>query len=984
MRKRTGFFLCFLLLALLCCTGWAGCSGPLSGKNDFLSTDQRQWLDERTGKLDVLMGYDAPPNIFRAEDGTGQGILVDFLREIERLLDFEFSTHDFTSWNKLIKYAETGRDFIVVGIAPTRARSEYLSFTAPFLKVPYIIVTRKNAPFATMKGLAGAKVCTVAHYAINDYIADHYPLIHPTGVKNNLQGLRSVADGRFDAMVINQLYASYIIEKQGLANLRIAGESGYLNRLCAATSRRNPQLFAIVEKAVDQISPQARQAIYSRWLHNTRSLLENDTFLMLLAGGAALVMLLTVSWVWCRSLRRALHKKTREQQLHLNRYRAIFENSPLGLARLGRHGKILDCNDNLPLLMGAPRERLIGTPAEQWLGPDILQPPEDTSGPSQYAVEFKRRLPDSRENRYLRGVFNHLTSDGQTETIATFEDITDRKKALKELEESERRFRTLFEDMEMIAVQGYDESRRVVYWNRASQQLYGYSREEAMGRNLEDLIIPDHMREQVVHDVQAWVHHDIPIGAGELLLHTKHGSEVPVYSSHVMLTLRSGRREMYCVDVDLSDVKKALAELEQAKNEAESANQSKSLFLANMSHELRTPLNGIMGMHQLLGMTRLDPEQKEYVRTAAFSAKRLTTLLSDILDLSRIEVGKLEFHNEPFNLRNAIQQVEQLFRPLCREKGLKLLVDMDESLPSMPVGDVSRLQQILNNLIGNATKFTEKGHIGLDVTPIVPGNDGNYRILFTVHDTGIGIADSQLDALFEAFVQAEEGLTRKYQGAGLGLSIVKKLVRDMGGNISVESSPGQGTAFHICLPFGLGQETPEDRDFASEEAAGPLPQLKILVAEDDDVNQTMLVKLLEKKGCSVIAVADGEKALHVLGTDRFDMVFMDIQMPLMDGVRATQEIRAGKAGEAHRDIPIIALTAFAMTGDREHFLHAGMNDYLAKPVEGPDIMRILRKYAATRNRPAPNNGQPTRKTRPDRSSPTSDNARTMSAKSSDH
>lgn len=516
------------------------------------------------------------------------------------------------------------------------------------------------------------------------------------------------------------------------------------------------------------------------------------------------------------------------------------------------------------------------------------------------------------------------------------------REAVMALQESELRFRKLLDDVDMVAVQGYDEGRRVVFWNRASQRVYGYTESEARGRLLEDLIIPEGMREDVIRAVADWVERGVPIAPGALDLRHKDGGMVPVYSSHVMQKTLSGRKEMYCIDVEMTEIREAQRQLVKAKEAAEEASEAKSRFLANMSHEIRTPLNGIMGMMQLLESTSLDSEQEEYIASAMQSCRRLTELVGDILDLSRIEAGRLEIKNEAFDLRAAARSVEELFRLPARQKKLGLRVRIDPAIPDGLMGDSPRLQQILNNLVGNAIKFSPSGEIVIEACPL-PSPPGIIRVLFSVTDSGIGMAADMIERLFAPFTQADERYTRKYQGAGLGLSICKQLVELMGGSIAVETTLGAGSTFYFSIPFRLAPGL-------SGPVPGPRPSIgahrntcRILLAEDDKVNRMAIARTLEKEGHAVYGVENGQQAVQALANKDFDMILMDVQMPVMDGVTATRHIRRGDAGRDKAGIPIIALTAYAMDGDRERFLAAGMDDYVAKPMDRKTLNLVIGK-----------------------------------------
>ncbi|GAB6058235.1 response regulator [Desulfonatronum parangueonense] len=381
---------------------------------------------------------------------------------------------------------------------------------------------------------------------------------------------------------------------------------------------------------------------------------------------------------------------------------------------------------------------------------------------------------------------------------------------------------------------------------------------------------------------------------------------------------------------------------------AEAANKAKSDFLANMSHELRTPFNGIMGMMQLLETTTLDAEQAEYTAIAIKSADRFTRLLTDILDISRIEAGKLEIRAEQFSLQELHDSVIELFSVAAREKGILLDCSLDPLIPGQLIGDVARVRQVIFNLVGNALKFNDKGIVTLEMAYLSSPKPGECRIFFSVSDTGIGIPDDKLDTLFKPFVQVDASYTRSYQGAGLGLSIVKRLVDLMGGNISVDSTAGEGTTMYVVLPFKLPEGLSVSSVQGPRQIAKATQCLRILLAEDEPSNSFLVSKLLEKVGHVVTIAEDGRQVLDLLEAQDFDAILMDIQMPVMNGVEATMAIRQSTTLGAKKDIPIIALTAYAMLGDREKFLAAGMDDYLAKPVKMEGLAKALERAVSAK------------------------------------
>jgi len=520
-------------------------------------------------------------------------------------------------------------------------------------------------------------------------------------------------------------------------------------------------------------------------------------------------------------------------------------------------------------------------------------------------------------------------------------DISERKQVEKELRRSKEKYQNIFENSVLGLYQSVPEG-RFISVNPAFARLFGYDSPEEMLACVSDighqLYIDPKDRERAIKLIteQGFLE------GFEIEVQRRDGTTFWVSMNTKIARDEDGLHFDGTVE-DITKRKRAEEMLKSAKEAAEEAVRAKSEFLANMSHEIRTPMNAVIGMTGLLLDSDLDDEQRESVETIRNSGDALLSIINDILDFSKIESGKMGLENRSIDLRGFVKSSMDLVAVSAAGKGLSLSCRIDGSVPEAIMSDPTRLRQILVNLLANAVKFTENGGVEVAITSKALA-DGVHQIHFAVRDTGIGIPPDRQDKLFHSFSQVDMSTTRRYGGTGLGLAISRRLVEIMGGRIWVDSSPGEGSTFHFTMPVLASAAGLPSVEAKAVPAKNPGEtngngKMRILLAEDNAVNRKVVSQMLRKLGYSADMAEDGLEVLRALERQHYDLILMDIQMPEMDGLEASRQIR--KLRPAAEQPHIIALTAYALDGDRERCLEAGMDSYVSKPVRIEDLKAAL-------------------------------------------
>ncbi len=615
------------------------------------------------------------------------------------------------------------------------------------------------------------------------------------------------------------------------------------------------------------------------------------------------------------------------------------------------NGILIDISNSVSRVTGFTREEVIGKSVNLFYSnPNnqntLLKELLSNGSVEEYSLDLQKK-DGSIADIVINSAVIHDSNGNPDSILSILHDITETTRAIESHRYSEKKFKTITQSIQDAIIMMNDKG-LISFVNRAGTMMFGYTKEEMLYTDLHELIAPPQYLLSFRRGFEAFRNTGKGLLVGrtlEIEARRKNGSKFPVELS---ISATKMNDSWYAIGIirDITERRRAEKDIVEASEAAENASRTKSEFLTNMSHEIRTPLNTIIGATGLLSETNLDNEQMKLVEMMHSSGESLLALINDILDISRIEAGKITLEEIFFNLNDLVKKICDTLSVRSSQKNLEMTYEIKPGVPDFLVGDPNRLRQILVNLIGNAIKFTEKGSIRVSVENMET-TENSSTLKFSISDTGIGIPSAKLESIFNTFTQADASVTRKFGGTGLGLAISKKLIHLMHGDISVESTKEEGTTFSFTAKFDIPEKgwvkTAEMQDQDSTEIAiKGLGYLKILLVDDSLDNRFLINAFLKNESCSIVEADNGSIAVELFPTEQWDIILMDMQMPVMDGYQATRRIREIEKKEGIGYTPIVALTAHSINTEVKKCFDAGCDVHLAKPVSKADLLKVIR------------------------------------------
>ncbi|MBS1144522.1 MAG: sensor hybrid histidine kinase [Proteobacteria bacterium] len=911
--------------------------------------------------LHVVTDDNYPPYLFRNANGDAEGYLVDYWALWEKKSGVKVQL-TATNWAEAQQTLKEGRADVIDMIFRTPPREAFYDFSPPYADLPVAIYSHTSiSGISSVSTLKGFLVGAQAGDACIDELAEH-DITNVATYKNNTELINAAIRQEIKVFCMDEHPANFYLYKAGVDTTFLKAFELYKGRFHRAVRKGNAETLKLVEQGMQAVTAKEEAALRRKWFGTPLSLVSYGRYVGW--GVLAVVMLGSLLLIWNLTLRRQVTAKTMTlkrtlddlQEAHRVTHEArenlaaTLQAIPDLLFELDAEGYYLDLFASQEALLASSRDNLLGKRVTDVLPFDAARiVMASIAAALETGKDFGRTISldiDGRQCWFELSTTRKSSSGKAPSVLMLSRDITQRRETEQALlgAERDRHFRTLFEaaPVALSFVQG-EEIRQI---NRRFIELFGYRHDEIA--TLDSWWQKAYPDSSYRHWVQVTWQRAIDAAGGT-------GGKLEDLEYRV--TCKDGRERTMLIGgqllddglmatfTDISPLRAVERTLMEAKELADAANLAKSAFLANMSHEIRTPMNAILGYAHLLGKSPLQPAQRDRLGKIEGAGKHLLAIINDILDISKIESGKLVLEETDFPLSTIIDHVQSIMAEPARAKGLSIEVDYGD-VPSMLRGDSTRLRQALLNFASNAVKFTEHGRISLR-TRLIERQGKRLLVRFEIQDTGIGIPAESRATLFQAFQQVDTSTTRKYGGTGLGLAISQRLAHLMGGETGVDSEVGVGSTFWFTARLEEGKES------RREEAPAPAsPEADInrhhagepiLLVEDDPINQEVALELLGDTGLRVDVADNGQQAVAMATNTNYALILMDMQMPVMGGIEATTLIRKipGRAWT-----PIIAMTANAFDENREQCIVAGMNDFIAKPVVPELLFQTLAKWLA--------------------------------------
>ena len=869
------------------------------------------------------------------ENGTMKGIMNEYLKKITQQTGMEFQYKNASSWTEVIRMFKEKKIDMIPGIGASDFESKLGLTSDVYADFPFVLVTSNSKSFISdIDELSGKTIAVPKYWTSYNYLIEQRPDIKVVATKNVFEALDMVKDGKVDAFLGHMAIGMHYVGTYYANTLHIAGRVNYKFNHKILLQKKNRVFLSVINKVINNMSETEHLEIKNKWLNVEVKELQDYTLLYQIAF--VFILMILGALYWNRKLATEIKERRlieKALQTEKDNFKILFEKVSDGNLIL-QNGMFVTCNSAAIKMLGASSVDEVLNTTPDSLSP-YLQP--DGTVSAQKAQEmvgeclekgwarFEWVHIDKHENEFWVDIgLTKITYEAKEAVFVVWRDISEQKTLENSLKERESQVRTLLDNIPLhVIVTTYEGN--VLSANPQALQDYDFREEDLSTVNILDFYADEFQRDEVIREVKE-------LGRVEQkIVRLKRHDGVHSMMLSVLPIVYGKKEVLLSISVDLTQRLELEKDLKQAKESAELANRSKSEFLANMSHEIRTPMNAIIGFTELLNEQISEPRLKTYTKTIQKASNSLLLLINDILDLSKIEAGKLQINKSATDVYSLADEVSSIFTMAVQKKGLDFIVHVDKSIPDSLLLDEVRIRQVLLNIIGNAVKFTEHGHIKLSITAIKHNeNLSKIDLEFSIEDTGIGIPTTALTKIFDEFEQSDGQDARKFGGTGLGLSISSRLCKMMNGDILVESEDGQGSVFKIHLYNIDIASVVNDKRVESQKREDQkeilFKKAKILVVDDIEDNRELIKRNFENTQVEIITANDGVQAIESYKINKPDLILMDIRMPNMDGYKASLEIKEIS------DIPIVALTASVMEDEDEKSKRENFDGFLRKPV----------------------------------------------------